>query len=153
MCVVNITLQCDVLIKWNMSLIPLFLVLNALHPVFYNFLFVSLITPEGSKYSPFLSTIVQEWRLNSRHMIISDCLAVLYLKMTIFTFGIRKMWCEELLAPSSSSSVPSDGEDSFTYIHTYIYIFIHRSIIHTSWIECGICHLTVFRYVAQPCSS
>ena len=28
-----------------MSLIPLFLVLNALYPVFYSFLFVSLITP------------------------------------------------------------------------------------------------------------
>jgi len=56
-------------------------------------------------------------------MIIYDCLAVLYLMMTVFTFGIRKMWCEELLAPSSSSSVPSDGENSFTYIHTYTYSF------------------------------
>jgi len=25
-------------------------------------------------------------------------------------------------------------------LHTYIYIFIHRSIICTSWIECGIYH-------------
>jgi uncharacterized membrane protein len=31
---------------------------------------------------------------------------------------------------------------SFTWIHIdiYIYIFIHRSIIHTSQIECWICH-------------
>jgi hypothetical protein len=36
--------------------------------------------------------------------------------MTVFTFGIRKMWHEELLAPSASSSVPSDEEESFTYI-------------------------------------
>jgi hypothetical protein len=51
-------------------------------------------------------------------MIISDCLAVPYLMMTVFTFGVRKMWHEELLAPSASSSVPSDGEESFTYIYT-----------------------------------
>jgi hypothetical protein len=60
-------------------------------------------------------------------MIISDCLAVLYLMMTVFTFGIRKMWREELLAPSACSSLPSDGEESFTYIHTDIYSFTDPS--------------------------
>jgi hypothetical protein len=47
--------------------------------------------------------------------------------MTVFTFGIRKMCHEELLALSASSSVPSDGEDSFTYIHTDTYSFTDPS--------------------------
>jgi len=37
------------------------------------------------------------------------------------------MWHEELLAPSASSSVPSNGEDSFTYVRTNTYSFTDPS--------------------------
>jgi hypothetical protein len=47
--------------------------------------------------------------------------------MSVFIFAIRKMWREELLAPSASSSVPADGGESVTYIHTDTYSFTDAS--------------------------
>lgn len=125
MCVVNISLKCDVLIKQKVLLIPLFFILNELYPFFYNFLFVSFITTGAENIFLFchfnhclfswtgllsigrpsvvftkwprhiVCTVflicVWEWRLNGKHMIISDYLVVLYLMMIFFTFGIKRM--------------------------------------------------------------